>query len=143
MSQGAGDTTATKASPASSGVMRSQLGRARGRGVTGPSAVEHWRIERVTAIALVPLTIWFVVAVIAHLGATQPQIVHWAGRPVNAALLLAMIIMTFHHTQLGVQVIIGDYIHSRPVELAATLANKGAALILALLAIVAVLKMTF
>ena len=51
--------------------------------------------------------------------------------------------MTFHHTQLGLQVVIGDYIHGRAMELAATLANKGAALLLALFAIVAVLKMTF
>jgi succinate dehydrogenase / fumarate reductase membrane anchor subunit len=51
--------------------------------------------------------------------------------------------MTFHHTQLGVQVIIGDYIHSKWMEVAATLLNKGTALILALFAIVAVLKMTF
>ena len=124
-------------------VMRSQLGRVRGAGVTGAPAVEHWRVERITAIALVPLTVWFVIALIAHLGDTQPQIAHWAGHPVNAVLLLALIVMTFHHMQLGLQVIIGDYIHSRPMELAATLANKGAALLLALFAIVAVLKMTF
>ncbi len=141
MSQTAGDKSARIRAHAA--VMRSQLGRARGQGVTGAPAVEHWRVERITAIALVPLTIWFVVAVIAHLGASQPQIAHWAGRPVNATLLLALIIMTFHHTQLGLQVVIGDYISSRPMELAATLANKGLALLLALFAVVAVLKMTF
>ncbi len=141
MSQTAGDKAANVKAHAA--VMRSQLGRARGQGVTGAPAVEHWRVERITAIALVPLTVWFVVQVLVHLGADQPHIVHWVSHPLNAALLLAFIIMTFHHTQLGVQVIIGDYIQSRPTELIATLLNKGLALLLALLAIVAVLKMTF
>ncbi len=71
------------------------------------------------------------------------MIAHWAGRPVNAVLLLALIAMTFHHMQLGLQVVIGDYIHDRRLEIAATLLNKGAALLLALFAAVAVLRMTF
>ena len=141
MSQTAGDKSATAKSHAA--IMQSQLGRARGLGVTGAPAVEHWKVERVTAIALVPLTIWFVIELIAHLGATQPQIVHWVAHPLNAVLLLALVIMTFHHTQLGVQVIIGDYIHSKPLEIGATLLNKGAALILTLFAVVAIFKMTF
>jgi succinate dehydrogenase / fumarate reductase membrane anchor subunit len=140
MSQTAGDKAAT--AKARAAVMRSQLGRARGVGVTGAPAVEHWRVERITAIALVPLTIWFVIAVISLLGQPQHVVAHWVSHPVNAALLLALITMTFHHTQLGLQVVIGDYIQSKPMELIATLANKGLALILALLAIVAVLKMT-
>ncbi len=124
-------------------VMRSQLARVRGLGAGGAGAVEHWRVERITAIALLPLTIWFVVAVLVHIGAPQPAVAHWAGRPVNTVLLLALIAMTFHHMQLGLQVVIGDYIHDRRFELAATLLNKGAALLLALFAAVAVLRMTF
>ena len=124
-------------------VMRSTLGQARGLGAGGSGIVEHWRVERITAIALVPLTIWFVVAVLTLLGADQAHVARWVGHPVNTVLLLALIAMTFHHMQLGLQVIIGDYIHSRPLELAATLANKGAALLLALFAAVAVLKMSF
>ncbi len=124
-------------------VMRSQLGRVRGLGAGGGGAVEHWRVERVTAIALVPLTVWFVVSVLRLLGAGQPVVAHWAGHPVNTVLLLALVAMTFHHMQLGLQVVIGDYIHSKPIEALATLANKGVALLLALFAAVAVLKMAF
>lgn len=124
-------------------VMRSYLGQVRGLGAGGSGVVEHWRVERITAIALVPLSIWFVVSVIRLLGATQPEVVHWVGHPVNTVLLLALIIMTFHHMQLGLQVVIGDYIHSKPLEYAATLANKGLALLLGLFAAVAVLKMSF
>ncbi len=124
-------------------VMRSTLGQVRGLGAGGSGVVEHWRAERITAIALVPLTIWFVVSVLHLLGADQPHVAHWVSHPVNTVLLLALIAMTFHHMQLGLQVIIGDYIHSRPLELAATLANKGIVLLLALFAVVAVLKMSF
>lgn len=124
-------------------VMRSTLGQVRGLGAGGSGIVEHWRVERITAIALVPLTIWFVVSVLRLLGTDQPHVAHWAGAPVNTVLLLALIAMTFHHMQLGLQVVIGDYIHSKPLELAATLANKGIALLLALFAAVAVLKMAF
>lgn len=124
-------------------VMRSYLGQVRGLGAGGSGVVEHWRAERVTSIALVPLSIWFVVSVIRLLGATQPEVAAWVAHPVNTVLLLALIIMTFHHMQLGLQVVIGDYIHSKPLEYAATLANKGAALLLGLFAAVAVLKMSF
>jgi succinate dehydrogenase / fumarate reductase membrane anchor subunit len=120
--------------------MRSQLGRVRGLG-SAKSGVEHWWVERLTAIALIPLTIWFVISVLTLIGADQPAVVHWAGRPVNTVLLLALVIMTFHHMQLGLQVVIDDYVKAG--HLAATLLNKGAALILGLFAIVAILKMAF
>ena len=120
--------------------MRSQLGRVRGLGAS-KSGVEHWWVERLTAIALVPLTIWFVVSVLTLLGAEQPVVVAWAARPVNTVLLLALVIMTFHHMQLGLQVVIDDYV--RASHLAVTLLNKGAAMMLGLFSIVAILKMAF
>ena len=120
--------------------MRSQLGRARG---TGPAraGLHHWKAERVTAIALVPLTVWFVVVVLSHLGADQPVIAAWAAQPLNAALLLALIAMTFHHMHLGLQVVWEDYIHDIPRRGAVILATKGACLLLGLLAAVAVFKL--
>ena len=120
--------------------MRSQLGRVRGTGAAHAGS-HHWKAERVTAIALVPLTVWFVVAVLAHLGADQPSMAAWAGRPWNAALLLALIAMNFHHMHLGLQVVYEDYIHTIPRREAAILATKGACLLLGLLAAVAVLKL--
>lgn len=121
-------------------VMRSQLGRARGLG-SARAGSHHWKAERLTAIALVPLTVWFVIAVLSHLGADQPVIARWAAQPVNAALLLALIAMTFHHLHLGLQVVYEDYIHSVPRRDAAILATKGASLLLGLMAAVAVLKL--
>lgn len=121
-------------------IMRSQLGRVRGLG-SSKSGVEHWWVERLTAIALIPLTVWFVISVLVLLGAAQPVVVAWAARPVNTVLLLALVIMTFHHMQLGLQVVIDDYVKAG--HLAVTLLNKGSAMILGLFAIVAILKMAF
>jgi len=121
-------------------IMRSHLGRARGLG-SAKSGVAHWWAERLTAIALVPLTIWFVVSLLTLLGADQQVVASWAARPVNTVLLLALVIMTFHHMQLGLQVVIDDYVKSG--HLLVSLLNKGAALLLGLFATVAILKMAF
>jgi len=121
-------------------VMRSQLGRVRGTGAAHAGA-HHWKAERVTAVALVPLTVWFVIAVLSHLGTDQPAIAAWAGRPWNAALLLALIVLTFHHMQLGLQVVWEDYIHVIKRRNAVILATKGACLLLGLAAGIAVLKL--
>ena len=120
-------------------IRRSELGRARGLG-SAKSGVEHWWAERLTAVALVPLTVWFVVSVLRLIGADQPAVAHFIGRPWNAALLILLVVMTFHHMQLGLQVIYEDYIHQRGT-LVASLATKAACLVLGLLAVLAVLKL--
>ena len=123
-------------------VMRSHLGRARGMGAA-KSGVHHWWVERVTAIALVPLTIWFVYAVMHLLGAPQAQVHRFMANPVNTTLMLATVAMTFHHMQLGLQVIMEDYIDSQKWQAIAILANKALALLLGLLCAVSILRMAF
>jgi succinate dehydrogenase / fumarate reductase membrane anchor subunit len=121
-------------------VMRSQLGRARGAGAAHAGS-HHWKAERITALALIPLSLWFIIAALSHLGADQPAIAAWAGRPLNAALLLALIAMNFHHMHLGLQVVWEDYIHNIGRREAAILVTRGACLLLGLLAAVSVLKL--
>jgi succinate dehydrogenase / fumarate reductase membrane anchor subunit len=121
-------------------IMRSQLGRARGLG-SAKSGVEHWWVERITAAALVPLTLWFVISILSMLGADQPMVALWVSHPLNAALLLALILMTFHHAQLGLQVVYEDYIHAPALRTASILATKAAALLLGLMASLAVIKL--
>ena len=121
-------------------VRRSQLGRVRGLGAAR-SGVEHWWRERITAIALVPLSVWFVISILSMLGADQGVVAAWASHPVNAVLLLALIVMTFHHTALGLQVVYEDYIDSAGLRTGVTLATNGACLILGLMASLAVLKL--
>ena len=131
-----------KNSPVQIQVMRSQLSRARGVGAA-KSGVHHWWVERVTAIALVPLTVWFVYAVIHLLGAPQASVHRFMSRPLNTTLMLAMVAMTFHHMQLGLQVIMEDYIDSQKWQAVAILLNKGVALLLGLLCVVSILRMAF
>ena len=121
-------------------VRRSQLGRVRGLGASG-SGAEHWWRERISAIALVPLSLWFVASILSMLGAEQVAVAAWVGHPVNAVLLLALVVMTFHHTALGLQVVYEDYIDSVSLRTAVTLATNGACLVLGLMAVLAVLKL--
>ena len=97
-------------------VMRSQLGRARGMG-SAKSGTHHWWVERATAVALIPLTFWFVYAVIRLAGQPQPFVQHWVSHPVNTVLLLALVAMTFHHMQLGLQVVMEDYIENKKAQI--------------------------
>jgi len=122
-------------------MLRSPLGRARGLG-SAKTGTADWWASRVTSIALIPLTLWFVFfGAIGHLGATQPQMAHWVGNPINAVLLLSLVLATFYHLQLGVQVVIEDYIHSELTKTASLLALKGACMLLGLACLVAVLKL--
>ena len=100
-------------------------------------------MQRVTAIALVPLTIWFVAALVFHLGAGYEATAAWIGHPVTAVLLLALIVATFYHAFLGLQVVIEDYVHREGVKIAAILAVKFACILLGLAAVVATLKILF
>jgi succinate dehydrogenase / fumarate reductase membrane anchor subunit len=90
---------------------RTPLGRVRGLG-SAKEGVAHWWAQRLTALALIPLTLWFVISVVQMIGADPPQVVEWIGSPVTAILLIVLIGATFHHAQLGVQVVIEDYVHT-------------------------------
>ncbi len=122
--------------------LRSPLGRARGLG-SAKSGTQHWWAQRLTAIALVPLTIWFVIAMVAATGSDYASARAFIGNPVTAVLLVLLIVATFHHAQLGLQVVIEDYVHTKSVEIGLLLAVKGAAIVLALAAIFAVLSIAF
>ena len=125
--------------PISITVRRSQLGRAKGAGAGG--GVHHWYAERVTALALVPLTIWFIFAMWQLAGAPYGRVVEWARNPINAALMLALVVMTFHHTHLGLQVILEDYVDDVALRRIIVLAVQATCLLLGLMASVAVIKL--
>jgi succinate dehydrogenase / fumarate reductase membrane anchor subunit len=122
--------------------MRSALGRAIGLG-SAKEGVDHWWAQRVTAIALVPLTIWFVCSVIALAGADRAAFAAWVGHPLPAVLLILLLIATFYHGALGLQVVIEDYLANEALRLGLIVAMKFAAALLAALGIFAVLKLSF
>ena len=123
-------------------IMRSMLGRARGLGAA-KSGTQHWWSQRVTAIALIPLSLWLVISIFTLIGAPRAAVAAWASGPVTATLLLATIAALFQHMYLGVQAVIEDYIHSERQRMVWLLATKGVTALLALAAAVAVLKLAF
>ena len=122
--------------------MRSPLGRAIGLG-SAKEGVEHWWAQRVTAIALVPLVIWFVIAVVALAGADRAVFVGWVHHPVPAVLLVLLLTATFYHGALGLQVIIEDYVENEALRLGLVIVMRLAAILLAALGVFAVLKLSF
>ena len=91
--------------------MRSPLARAIGLG-SAKSGVEHWWAERISAVALVPLTLWFVASMIAHTGSDYAGFVAWMKEFPTTILMILLLLVLFYHTALGLQVIIEDYVHS-------------------------------
>ena len=122
--------------------MRTPLGRVRGLG-SAKSGTEHFWVQRVTAVALVPLTLWFVYALISLAGADHAAVSAWLRAPLNAVLMIALIAATFHHMQLGLQVVVEDYIHGEGIKIACLMIMKGGSLLLAVAAAFAVLKVAF
>jgi succinate dehydrogenase / fumarate reductase membrane anchor subunit len=121
-------------------IMRSPLGRARGLGSAKAGAV-HWWAQRVTSIALVPLTLWFLCAMIRMIGATRDDVVSWIAGPLPIVLMIALVIATFHHLQLGLQVVIEDYVDNDALRVGSILLVKGLSLLLALACTVSVLRL--
>ncbi len=119
--------------------MRTALGRVRGLG-SAKGGTHHWWMQRVTSIALLPLTLWFVVSMIGLAGTGYVDAVLWIGAPVNAVLLLALIALTFHHMAAGLQVVLEDYLRPESKRMLAVLAMKGACALLALASAVAVIR---
>jgi succinate dehydrogenase / fumarate reductase membrane anchor subunit len=96
--------------------MRSPLGRAIGYG-SAKEGVQHWWGQRISAIALIPLCLWFVSAIIGLVGSDLDAVQNWVGRPLPAILLLLVVIAVFYHAALGLHVVIEDYVHAELAKL--------------------------
>ena len=120
--------------------LRSDLARVRGLG-SAKSGVGHWWAQRVTALALVPLTVWFVAQIVHLAGAPHAAVVDWVASPVPAILLILQGVAAFHHAQLGLQVVIEDYIQGDGAKLFWLLLVKAAAIVLGLAVVYAVFRM--
>ncbi len=120
--------------------MRSPLGRAIGLG-SAKEGVEHWWLQRLTAVALVPLTLWFVIAIIRFAGADIDTVRDWVGSPLPAILLVLLLIAIFWHASLGLQVVIEDYVHAEFAKLGLLIVVRLACFAFAVAGIFAVLSM--
>ena len=118
---------------------RSALARVRGLG-SAKEGVGHWWAQRLTALALIPLSIWFVASVVAHAGADYETMRAWVGSPLVASLLVLLIVATFYHVYLGIQVVIEDYVHTEGLKIASLILVKGASILLGVIALLSVLS---
>ncbi len=122
--------------------MRTPLSEVQGLG-SAKSGTGHFWMQRVTAIANIPLVIFLVIFIIAHLGATRAELVASIANPFIAILLLLSFISILWHMRLGLQVVIEDYVHGPAVKLASLLANTFFTAALGVAAFYAILKMSF
>ena len=121
--------------------MRSPLARAIGLGSARAGAGPWWA-ERVSAIALVPLTVWFAASIIAYASSDYATFIVWLRTPHAATLMILLLIALFHHTALGLQVVIEDYVHSG-AKFAAVIAVRLSCFALAATGIAAALRIAF
>src|SRR5947209_17459197 len=122
--------------------MRTPLGRAIGLG-SAKEGVEHWWRERITAVALVPLCLWFVAEIVRHSGADRAELIVWLKHPVPAVLMVLLLATTFHHTALGLQVVVEDYVGHEGARLGLIVTIRLLCVLLAVLGIFAVLRLAF
>jgi succinate dehydrogenase / fumarate reductase membrane anchor subunit len=119
--------------------LRTPLARARGLG-SAKEGVSHWWWQRVTAIALVPLSLWLAIAVASTAGAEHAVVVAWIGSPVVATGLIMLTVTLLYHTVLGMQVVVEDYVHHEGVKLGMLVAFKLAATVLGIMAVLSILR---
>ncbi|MBX5462919.1 MAG: succinate dehydrogenase, hydrophobic membrane anchor protein [Steroidobacteraceae bacterium] len=121
--------------------LQSPLGRVLGYGAA-KEGVHHWWVQRVTAIALIPLTIWFVVSLLALPSFEYATVARWVATGWTPLLLVLLIAVMTWHSKLGVQVVIEDYVHSGAKTLSLILSTFAHTLVAAA-AIFVVLRFAF
>jgi succinate dehydrogenase / fumarate reductase membrane anchor subunit len=119
--------------------LRSPLGRVRGMG-SAKGGTHHWWMQRVTSIALLPLSIWLIFSLAGLAGAEYALVLDWIGNTFNAVMLLAFLTAAFHHAASGLQVVIEDYVRGELQRFAAICTVNGLAVLLWLAASLSVLR---
>lgn len=119
----------------------SPLGRAIWLGSAKEGVSDWWR-ERVTAVALIPLTLWLVASIIAHRGSDYAVFVAWLKAPFVTFMMILLLSALFYHTALGLQVVIEDYVHSA-LKIPALMAMRFACFACVAAGVLAVLRIAF
>lgn len=122
--------------------LRNPLAMAHNHGSAG-DGVTHWWAQRFSAILLVGLTVWLAWALVALAGTTHAEAIEWLGRPFHAAMAVLFTLTSIYHAKLGLQVVIEDYVHQRAAEVGLQLLVKILAILGAVLAVMAILKVAF
>jgi succinate dehydrogenase / fumarate reductase, membrane anchor subunit len=121
--------------------LRSPLGKVLGTG-SAKEGVHHWWAQRLTSIALVPLTVWFAVSLLSLPSFDHVTVITWIAQSWTALLLVLFILVATWHSQLGLRVVFEDYVHGGSKTLALVLITFIHAVVAAA-GIFAVLKVAF
>jgi succinate dehydrogenase / fumarate reductase membrane anchor subunit len=119
--------------------LRSPLSRARGLG-SAKEGVEHFWLQRLSSVALIPLTLWFAFSVVRLAGADYEAVRWWVAAPSVAVTLVIFLAVAFYHAMLGVQVVIEDYVGPEGWKLTWLVLSKFILAVFAVASIFSVLK---
>jgi len=118
------------------------LNRVLGLG-TAKGAAEHWWLQRVTAVALLPLGLWLAYELLTLQSYEYASVVAWVREPVASILLILLVVAAGYHSALGIQVVIEDYVTGKGSRAATLIASTLAHFGLTVAAVFAVLKVSF
>ncbi|WP_439272914.1 succinate dehydrogenase, hydrophobic membrane anchor protein [Pseudochrobactrum sp. HB0163] len=122
--------------------MRTPLGKVRGLGSAKDGTAHFWT-QRMSAVALVPLVIYFVGLIICLNGADYAQVKATLAHPFNALVMALFVVAGVYHMRLGMQVIIEDYIHGEGLKIACVMLNTFFAIVVGGASLFAILKLSF
>lgn len=118
------------------------LGRVLGYG-SAKDGAGHWWVQRVTAVALVPLTVWFLLSLAGLPLADQAAVTAWLRQPLHAVPAALLVLTLCWHSRLGVQVVIEDYVHHHALKVTSLLLSTFAHALLVATGVFAVLRVAF
>jgi succinate dehydrogenase / fumarate reductase, membrane anchor subunit len=121
---------------------RTPLSRVRGLG-SAQSGTHHWWMQRVTAVALIPLSFFIISLLDLILKAPYTEVIAWLSSPLHSTLVIAWLLAVFYHAALGLQVVIEDYIAVEGIKIIAIWSVNLVFFLLTLAAVLAVLRITF
>ena len=102
--------------------------------------VSHWKLQRISAIAMIPLVIWFTSSLMLVLMEGYEQSIEWLQSPINATGLILLFGTLYFHAASGLQVVIEDYVHHEGLKTVSLILIKLIAVLLGTLSILCVLK---
>ncbi|MFK5984433.1 MAG: succinate dehydrogenase, hydrophobic membrane anchor protein [Pseudomonadota bacterium] len=121
--------------------LQSDIAKAKGLG-SGHQGTAHFIHQRLTALALIPLVLWFCFSLVSLPNMDYNSIIQWIQMPINTVLLMLIVAAAFYHLQLGLQVVIEDYVSSYPIKLLSIILTNFACFFLAILGLYSILKIS-
>lgn len=122
--------------------LQTPLGKVRGLGAAG-TGVHHWWVQRLTAVALVPLAVWLLVSLVTLPSLEFVTLVSWISGTWTATLLTLFVLTASWHSRLGIQVVLEDYVHDHGLKTVSLVLSGFVHAVLAALGVFAILRIAF